>query len=109
MHVQLAAEAKPTHEYNCNFRRLYPWKGVVETPWGSAWAKVPPGETTTKHSHGEKETFLILAGTGQIHVDEETRTVSRGDVIYLPPCSEHTIKNVSASEDLEVLCLWWDG
>ncbi len=35
--------------------------------------------------------------------------VSQGDVIYPPPVSRHSLRNVADSEDLEKLCIWWGG
>lgn len=109
MYIGLASKAEVKNEYGCLFRRLCPWKGVIEPPWGSAWCTVAPGTSTTKHSHDEKETFLILSGTGEMSVNGENQTVSKGDIVYLPPFSEHTIKNISQAEELEVLCIWWDA
>lgn len=70
---------------------------------------VKPGLSSTPHSHSERETFIILGGTGLITVDLEKHPVAKGDVIYLPPGSRHTLQNTSASQDLELLCIWWDG
>ena len=41
---------------------LYPWKDVVEPPFGAAWAVVPPGGSTKHHAHQEGETFFIMRG-----------------------------------------------
>jgi oxalate decarboxylase/phosphoglucose isomerase-like protein (cupin superfamily) len=42
-------------------------------------------------------------------VNDETRAVRKGDVIYLPPFSQHSLLNTSDSEDLELLCIWWEA
>ncbi len=108
--VRRAANAVITDEYNCDFRRLYPWQDVVDTPlWGGAWAYVKPGGNTSLHSHDEHETFIVTAGTGEMTVDGNSQPVQAGDVIYLPPFSKHNIRNVSESEQLAVLCIWWGG
>lgn len=109
MYIQKANQAETKFEYGSDFRRLYPWQGVVEPAWGSAIASVGPEGHTTRHSHDEKETFIILSGTGMMTVGEETAPVEKGDVIYLPPFKEHTIHNTSKTEKLEVFCLWWDA
>jgi mannose-6-phosphate isomerase-like protein (cupin superfamily) len=108
MHIQTASDAKITDEYGGDFRRLFPWHGTVETPWGSAWMTVKPGTSSIPHSHAERETFIILGGSGVMTVDRESRPVARGDVIYLPSGSQHSLRNSSASENLELLCVWWD-
>lgn len=109
MVVQPLADAVFNFEYNCQFRRLYPWKGMVRTPWGSAWGVVAPGTQTSRHGHDEEETALILAGQGEVHLEGRVQPVSRGDVIFFPPEEKHTILNTSADEDLEVLFIWWGG
>jgi mannose-6-phosphate isomerase-like protein (cupin superfamily) len=109
MYVQPAAQAKPNEEYGGAFRRLFPWPETVQTPWGSAWMTIRPGTSSLAHSHDEQETFIILSGSGEMKVGEEVRPVGKGDVIYLPPFSMHSLTNTSADETLELLCIWWDA
>jgi oxalate decarboxylase/phosphoglucose isomerase-like protein (cupin superfamily) len=110
MYVQRASDAEITDEYGCDFRRLYPWKGVIDTPlWGSAWATLKPGRTSSPHSHDEHETFIVVRGEGEMRVGDDTMRVASGDVVYLPPESRHSITNVSPTDDLHILCLWWGG
>src|SRR5215475_12503224 len=75
MEIQTAADAVIKDEYGCDFRRLFPWKGRVEPPWGSAWATIKPGTRSTPHSHDEEETFIVIGGRGLMTVDGETRLV----------------------------------
>jgi uncharacterized RmlC-like cupin family protein len=101
------SDAETKYEYGCDLRRLYPWQGVADPLWGSAIASVRPNEATSAHSHDEEETFIILSGAGEITIDGEVESVGRGDVIYLPRGSRHTIENTSASEPLEFLTIFW--
>jgi mannose-6-phosphate isomerase-like protein (cupin superfamily) len=107
MHIQFQRDAASKYEYGCDLRRLYPWAGVADPLWGSAIASVRPHESTTLHSHDEHETFLILSGDGEIAVDDEVEKISRGDVIYLPPNSEHTVRNLSGEHRLDFLTIFW--
>ena len=107
MHIQFAKDAKSAYEYGCDLRRLYPWQDVSDPLWGSAIASVRPGESTSPHSHDEEETFLILSGRGEISIDGETAEVTKGDMIYLPRNSYHTIKNLSNEERLDFLTIFW--
>jgi oxalate decarboxylase/phosphoglucose isomerase-like protein (cupin superfamily) len=107
MHIQFQRDASSKYEYGCDLRRLYPWAGVADPLWGSAIASVRPNESTTPHSHDEHETFLILSGSGEITVDGEVQAISRGDVIYLPPNSHHTVKNLSEDGRLDFLTIFW--
>ena len=107
--IQRADEAVYNREYNCDFRRLYPWKGVVTPPWGSAVGVVDPGTATAPHFHDEEETAIVLAGQGEVTLAGKTTYLKRGDVIFFPPMGEHTILNTSPDEKLEVLFIWWGG
>jgi mannose-6-phosphate isomerase-like protein (cupin superfamily) len=107
--IARSSESVSKFEYNCDLRRLFPWTGVTDPLWGSAIASVRPHEATTPHSHDEEETFIILSGFGDILIDGQTASVERGDVIYLPRNSHHTIRNTSGTERLEFMAIWWGG
>lgn len=107
MQIQRASAAESKYEYGCDLRRLYPWRDVADPLWGGAIAVVRPGEATDPHSHDEEETFLVLGGQGEISIDGENAVLNRGDVVYLPRFSRHTIRNVSATEPLEFLTIFW--
>ena len=79
MEVQFQSEAVIHNEDGYTVRRLYPWQGRVESPWGSAWVVIQPGMYSTPHWHDEEETFLILSGSGEMIVDGETKAVAKGD------------------------------
>jgi oxalate decarboxylase/phosphoglucose isomerase-like protein (cupin superfamily) len=107
VNIARSSGAEKKYEYGCDLRRLFPWPGVAEPFWGSAIASVRPNEATSPHSHDEEETFIILSGGGDISIDGETASVERGDVIYLPRNSHHTIRNTSGKEPLEFLTIFW--
>ena len=67
-----------------------------------AEAQVPAGSATQRHYHKAAEEFyFILEGAGVIEIDGETREVTRGDAILIPPGAWHTI---TAREPLRFLC-----
>lgn len=106
--VQKASDAEVNYEYGCDLRRLYPWDGVADPVfWGSAIASVRPNECTTAHSHDEDESFVVMSGTGTIHVDDESTSVGAGDVIYLPRNSTHRFQNDSGQDPLVFLTIYW--
>ena len=109
MDIQCATAATLQREKGYSMRRLFPWRDCVDTPWGSAWIVIPPGGQTTPHWHDEEETFVIMSGAGAMTVDGETKPVAKGDVIYLPRCSTHVLRNTDTRDELEMLCIWWGG
>ncbi|MCZ7356248.1 MAG: cupin domain-containing protein [Candidatus Methanoperedens sp.] len=53
-----------------------------------------PGETIPVHYHpGLEEIYYILSGYGAITIGEETREISRNDVVYIQPLAPHTLLN----------------
>src|ERR1700753_748726 len=107
MKIARSMDARSNYEYGCDLRRLYPWPDVANPLWGSAIASVRIGGATTPHSHDEEETFLILSGEARISSDDEHQDVSRGDLIYLPRNSRHSIANTSTCMLLEFLTIFW--
>jgi len=67
-----------------------------------AEAEVPAGGATERHYHRESEEFyFVLEGEGFMEIDGESRAVSPGDAILIPPGAWHRI---SASSHLRFLC-----
>lgn len=91
------------------FRDLYPWDSIGETPFGASLAVIEGGGSTMLHSHHPAETFFIFAGQGTMTCNGESSVVARGDVVYLPPGSRHTLKNDSEQEQLMFLSVFWDA
>ena len=108
MFIQRLDPAKLESEYGIGVQGLYPWEGVVNTPFGSAWAVVPPLGSTKHHTHQEGETFFVARGRGVIRVADDTTEIGSGDVIFLPPFDHHTLTNTSETEDLLFLTVWWE-
>lgn len=71
---------------------------------GVAHATVPIGEKSMTHIHkNSQEIYYILRGSGIISIAGEERAANPGDSIFIPPKSEHNIRN-TGKEDLELLC-----
>jgi methionyl-tRNA synthetase len=88
---------------------LHPWKGVADTPFGSAWALVEPGKTSQRHKHHEGETWIVMEGRGVVSVDGASEELGPGDAVYMPPFAPHTIHNPSDCERLVFLTLYWEN
>ncbi len=94
--------------YGVDLQLLYPWEGTVRTPFGAAWAQIPPAGSTKHHNHQEGETFFIMRGRGRMTVGEESVEVEPGDVVFQTPFDKHTLVNLSDSEPLLFLTVWWE-
>jgi mannose-6-phosphate isomerase-like protein (cupin superfamily) len=69
-----------------------------------AEARLEPGARTAAHfHHATEEIYYILEGTGEMRINEESRSVGPGDAIAIPPGMVHTIVN-SGEVALRFLC-----
>ena len=69
-----------------------------------AEATVPPGTRTAAHHHPKtEEIYYILSGEGIMNLGTESRLVTRGDAIAIPPGMVHWIEN-KGLQDLVFLC-----
>jgi len=63
------------------------------------WAKLLPNKTFVSHYHQDmQEIFIILSGQAKFIIDEEEKTVKRGDVIIVPIKKLHSMKNKTNKE-----------
>ena len=94
--------------YGVPSQYLFPWAGVADTPFGSMWCVVPPGETIKPHRHHEGETYIVAQGRGEMIVDGERLEVGPGDAIYMDPFRTHALCNTAESGDLLFMAVWWE-
>ena len=69
-----------------------------------AEARLDPGAETEAHVHpAAEEIYYLLAGHGLMAIEHETRSVTAGDAIAIPPGKRHQIRNIGG-ETLVLLC-----
>jgi mannose-6-phosphate isomerase-like protein (cupin superfamily) len=83
---------------------LHPSKQPVSILYSLAHARLAPGQVSLKHRLRASEVYYILAGRGRMHIDDESRTVEAGDVIYIPPQTVQHIDSLGPDE-LAFLCI----
>lgn len=108
MPVRKLDPATFVNAYNVDLQPLYPWDGVVDPPFGAAWAVLAPGESTKPHAHQECETFFVARGRGVLAIGDERTEVGPGDVSFHPPFDNHVLTNVSDADDLLFLTVYWE-
>jgi mannose-6-phosphate isomerase-like protein (cupin superfamily) len=63
------------------------------------WINVPGGARQTLHSSGEAEqAYVVVRGSGTMSVAGDTQAVAEGDLILVPPATEHSISNHGEDE-----------
>ena len=61
------------------------------------WLEVPAGVEQTLHSHEESEQiYVVVRGRGKMSVAGDTEDVKEGDLILVPPATDHVIENGGA-------------
>jgi mannose-6-phosphate isomerase-like protein (cupin superfamily) len=83
---------------------LHPDKQEVNLRYSLAHATVPPGQTSIVHALTTSEVYYILSGAGEMHIDDEVRSVEPGDAIYIPPNAKQFIHN-GGTEPLVFICI----
>jgi mannose-6-phosphate isomerase-like protein (cupin superfamily) len=58
------------------------------------WVDVPPGAEQRAHSHEDAEqVYVIVRGHGRMQVVGDVEEVGEGDLIFIPPATQHSIRN----------------
>ena len=58
------------------------------------WLEMPAGAEQTLHSHEEAEqVYVVVRGAGTMSVAGDTERVEEGDLILVPPATDHAIAN----------------
>ena len=64
------------------------------------WVDVPSGAEQRSHSHEESEqVYVVVRGSGKMSVAGDTETLAVGDLVLVPPATDHAIEN-DGNEDL---------
>jgi len=67
-----------------------------------AIAKLSPGKEIETHIDPMEEIYFVLSGSGEIRVDEESKSVGPGDATWIPTGSSHSLLN-NGNEDCIIL------
>jgi mannose-6-phosphate isomerase-like protein (cupin superfamily) len=58
------------------------------------WLEVPAGSEQTLRSHEEAEqAYVVVGGAGRMTVAGDTQAVEEGDLVLVPPATDHAIAN----------------
>jgi mannose-6-phosphate isomerase-like protein (cupin superfamily) len=61
------------------------------------WVDIAPGAEQRAHSHEESEqVYVIVRGSGQMQVAGDVEEVGEGDLVFIPPATDHGILNTGS-------------
>jgi methionyl-tRNA synthetase len=69
--------------------------------------ELAPGQTSTVHNHVESEIFVFLEGVGRVRDDDGEVEVTAGQGVELERFSNHMVQNLSDSQPLRFVGLYW--
>ncbi len=97
-----------TEAFGIRCRQIFPSEESGQTPFSALWNLVPPAGATRLHRHHEGETFIVAQGRGTMTDGEQSHEVEAGDVVFIPPFTEHSLVNGSDAEELLFLNVYWE-
>jgi quercetin dioxygenase-like cupin family protein len=59
---------------------------------------IEPGGKSPSHSHPWEHEFFILSGSGIGEVNNKEEYLKQGDVLYVPPDVQHSMRAIEAME-----------
>jgi mannose-6-phosphate isomerase-like protein (cupin superfamily) len=67
------------------------------------WLEVPAGVKQTLHSDEQAEqVYVVVRGSGEMSVAGDTGGISEGDLVLVPPATDHAISNTG---DADLACI----
>ena len=78
---------------------LHPKNDAIEMNYSIAHAVVLVGEKSLPHILRERtEVYYILSGRGEMHINDETQIMEKGDTVFIPAGANQWIENVGEVE-----------
>ena len=61
------------------------------------WLEVPPGVKEELRSHEEAEqVYVVVSGSGTMSATGDTQQLAEGDLVLIPPATDHAVANDGA-------------
>ena len=58
------------------------------------WVEVPAGASEELRSHeGAEQVYVVVKGTGSMSATGDTQRLSEGDLVLIPPATDHSVAN----------------
>ncbi|MEO3973180.1 class I tRNA ligase family protein [Streptomyces sp. CAU 1734] len=105
--VRTLSDRYMSWSYEMFLQHLYDAADIPDLPFGSVFGEVPAHTDSKLHCHQDGEIFLILEGTADIVVEQESRRVGAGDLVHLPAFHFHRIRNGSDAP-LKLASMYWE-
>lgn len=103
MLVRRLAEAPLEEWHRLRYRVLMDAGEMGARNMSVTWLEIPGGAEQTLRSDEEAEqVYVVVRGTGTMSVAGDTQGVGDGDLILVPPATDHSIAN---QDDQPLICV----
>lgn len=94
MDVTSKGEA-PTHSHGESLvsHVLHAKQDAPGTDLTVTWVELDPNSAQRAHSHDPEQVYVVVDGQGVMVVGGEKRSVQAGDLVRVPPNTEHRLRN----------------
>ncbi|HEX5094536.1 MAG TPA: cupin domain-containing protein [Acidimicrobiia bacterium] len=66
--------------------------------------EVAGGSYVFPHEHPTHEFYYVTSGRGIMTIADESREISQGDLVYIPPDTVHSLKPISDTAPIHCFC-----
>jgi mannose-6-phosphate isomerase-like protein (cupin superfamily) len=108
MHAFASDSAELTQEFGITVGRWAQYESAADLPFGAMWCVIPPGGRSTVDQHPDRELFVVVRGSAEVHVPGgPVKAVSVGDAVLMDCQEPHVLVNTSAEAPLVALSMYW--
>ena len=79
----------------------------IGAPFGSAFGVLRPSMAQKPEKSPVAKLYYMRCGEAVMTIEDETRVICEGDVLYIPANAWHTITN-EGHEDVGTFAIWWE-
>jgi mannose-6-phosphate isomerase-like protein (cupin superfamily) len=99
MLVRRLAEAPAEEWHRLRYHALMDAGQLGARNMSVTWLKIPAGvEQTLRSDEGGEQVYVIVQGAATMSVAGDTQEVGEGDLILVPPATDHSIANNGEDE-----------
>lgn len=103
MQVRRLTDASAEEWHRLRYHRLMDAGELGARHMSVAWLEIPTGAKQTLRSDEEAEqVYVVVRGAGTMSVAGDTQGVAEGDLILVPPATDHSIAN---DGEVELACV----
>jgi len=94
MLVRRLAEASTEEWHRLRYHALMDAGELGARNMSVTWLEIPGGaEQTLRSDEGAEQVYVVVRGAGTMSVAGDTQGVAEGDLILVPPATDHSIAN----------------